>query len=176
MIQPVRGTLDAPAPGPFAEVRLERVLARECVAWALPVTGKRELLENLAALLLQAHAGLSYEEVSRHLVEHEQEIGTGIGHGIALPHARVAGLERAVGAFVTLARPLDYGAGDRQPVRMAFALLAPARDGIAHLNILARLAVMFSDATLRARLRAARNAPELYALVTEWDRHHPAAP
>ena len=86
---------------------------------------------------------------------------------MALPHARITKLDDVVGIFVMLEKPLDFGAVDRQPVDIAFALFAPEESGVEHLKALALVSRTLRDAALCAKLRANRESAALYALLTE---------
>lgn len=134
----------------------------------LDVASKKRLLEVLGELLAAGQTGLNPELVFERLLERERLGSTGLGHGVALPHARMKELREALGAFVQVQRPVDFDAIDDQPVDLAFALLVPEAATEAHLQLLAQLAAMFSDAGLRERLRRAEGAEELFDLLSGW--------
>lgn len=94
---------------------------------------------------------------------------TGLGEGIALPHARIQGIDHAVGAFVQLNQGVSFDAPDDQPVDLAFGLLVPSDATEAHLSLLADLAKRFSDAQLRTALRAAESTHRLLDLLQHPD-------
>lgn len=131
-----------------------------------PVQSKKRALELGASLLADAIPGMSRTDIFEALNSRERLGSTGLGHGVALPHARVAGTDRAVAACVTLAEPIDFDAPDRERVDILFILLVPHECSDRHLRILAELAETFSDADLRERVRADTD-PE--ALVEHLD-------
>ena len=92
---------------------------------------------------------------------------TGVGHGVALPHARLEGIDEVVGAFVLLDRPIDFASVDRQPVDVAFALFAPEDAGVEHLKALALVSRTLRDNAICNKLRANPDASTLYAILTE---------
>ncbi len=92
---------------------------------------------------------------------------TGVGHGVALPHARVAGLNQVVGAFVRIEKPVDFDAVDRQPVDLVFALFAPEGAGVDHLKALALVSRTMRDSGVCAKLRANDDPDTLYTVLTE---------
>ena len=96
---------------------------------------------------------------------------TGIGHGVAIPHGRIPGLDRARGVFVRLARPLAFGAIDEQPVDLVAAMAVPEHNPEQHLHLLAELAEMFSDSGLTAAMRSARDSSALQAELAEFSRN-----
>jgi PTS system nitrogen regulatory IIA component len=93
---------------------------------------------------------------------------TGVGHGVAAPHARLAGLSRLRGVFVRLEQPVDFDSVDDQPVDLIFALFAPKEAaGVEHLRALARVSRVMRQADLREQLRQARTADAVLALLVQ---------
>ena len=101
------------------------------------------------------------------LQERESLGPTGVGHGIALPHARLEDLNRIVGVFIRLEKPLDYDSVDRQPVDLVFGLFAPKDSGVDHLKALALVSRTMRDQAVVSKLRANTDAAKLYAILTE---------
>lgn len=125
----------------------------------VPATkSKKRLFQDLADLA-QAAYGIDAAAAVDALQERESLGPTGVGHGVALPHARLEGLDRVVGAFVRLERPFDYGSIDRAPVDLVFALFAPREAGVEHLKALALVSRTLRDPAVCAKLRA-NDAPE----------------
>ncbi len=133
------------------------------------VTSKKRLLESLAELLATALPRCSPASVFDILNERERLGSTGLGEGIALPHARIDGIEHAIGAFVQLRQGVSFDAPDDQPVDLAFSLLVPSDATDAHLSLLAELAERFSDPKLRSALRSAESTNGLLALLQRRD-------
>ena len=136
------------------------------IARALELSSKKRLLEALAQLLASEHPGLSPDTVFERLLERERLGSTGLGHGIALPHARVREVKEALGAFVTTAEGVDYDAMDGEAVDLAFALLVPEDATEEHLQLLAQLAGLFSDPKVRKRLRDADSAAAILRIFS----------
>lgn len=118
------------------------------------VHSKKRALELAASLLADAVPGMSRVDIFDALNSRERLGSTGLGHGVALPHARVAGTDEAVGACLTLAEPVEFDAPDRERVDILFVLLVPRQCSDRHLQILASLAETFSDADVREQVRA----------------------
>lgn len=133
-------------------------LTEQRIGCGLPITSKKRLLETLAQLLAADHPRLEPGLVFDRLLDRERLGSTGLGHGIALPHARVHEITQSIGAFVSVAAGLDYDAVDGEPVDLAFALLVPDAATEEHLQLLAQLAGRFNDPQLRKRLREASSA------------------
>ena len=141
----------------------------ERIACRLAIGSKKRVLQQLGELLASSTPGLSPEAVFDHLLERERLGSTGLGHGIALPHARVPQIEGAVGPFVQLQTGVDFDAVDDQPVDLAFGLLVPQEATEEHLQLLAKLASMFSNELLCIKLRTGNDATELLQHIQEWE-------
>jgi PTS system nitrogen regulatory IIA component len=138
-----------------------RVLSR-CEA-----ASKKRLLETLAELLADGDSMLSSTAVFDRLLERERLGSTGLGQGIALPHARVRGIRSPIGAFVQLRGPVAFDAIDDRPVDLAFGLLVPDATDEQHLQLLATLAAAFDDAAVREALRAAEGSTQLLTVFRD---------
>jgi nitrogen PTS system EIIA component len=113
--------------------------------------------------------GLPESQIFDALQERESLGPTGVGHGVALPHARLPELTEVHGAFFRLEKPVDFDAADRQPVDLVFALFAPADTGVDHLKALALVSRPFRDRALCSKLRANADPGTLHTLLTEYE-------
>lgn len=130
------------------------------------MTSKKRLFQELGEIAAQAY-GLSAATAIDGLQERESLGPTGVGHGIALPHARLEDIDRIVGVFIRLEKPLDYDSVDRQPVDLVFGLFAPKDSGVDHLKALALVSRTMRDQGVVAKLRANIDPAKLYAILTE---------
>lgn len=142
------------------------ILRPEAVRVLSSVSSKKRLLQELGDLAHAAY-GVNPQAAVEALQDRESLGPTGVGHGVALPHARLDDVERVVGAFVLLEKPIDFDAVDHQPIDLAFALFAPRDAGVEHLKALALVSRTLRDTALCAKLRANRNSATLYTIVTE---------
>ncbi len=147
-------------------MELSKLLVPSAVRVVGQFTSKKRLFQELAEIAAQAH-GLQAAVAVDGLQERETLGPTGVGHGIALPHARLEDLDRIVGLFVRLEKPLDYDSVDRQPVDLVFGLLAPKDSGVDHLKALALVSRTMRDPGIVAKLRANSDPAKLYAILTE---------
>lgn len=138
------------------------------IGHSLKIGSKKRLLEVLAELLCIGDPSLTPAAAFEHLRERERLGSTGLGHGIALPHARMEHVKEAAGAFVQIQKGVSFDAIDDKPVDLAFALLVPESANEMHLQLLSRLATMFSDAQLRQNLREARSPEQILELLQQW--------
>jgi PTS system nitrogen regulatory IIA component len=130
------------------------------------LTSKKRLFQELGEVTFQAY-GLSSATVVDGLQERESLGPTGVGNGIALPHARLEDIDRIFGVFIRLEKPLDYESVDRQPVDLIFGLFAPKDSGVEHLKALALVSRTMRDPAICAKLRANSDPDKLYAILTE---------
>ena len=151
------------------------LLAPSRVRVGASVTSKKRLLETLAQLLADGNDEVFERQIFDSLCSREKLGSTGLGHGIAIPHGRTAGLGMALGAVVRLAEPIDFGASDGQPVDLLFALAVPEHFTDQHLQLLSQLAEMLGDGDFANRLRGAASSEELLALLSDWRLTHAAA-
>ncbi|MDZ4053396.1 MAG: PTS sugar transporter subunit IIA, partial [Phenylobacterium sp.] len=128
------------------------ILDRGAIALRVSATDKRQILAHLAELAAR-NFGLEASTVLDALSEREQAGSTGIGHGVAVPHARIEGLDRIRGVFLRVEQPVAFESIDDQPADLIFALLAPPEAGTEHLRALARVSRMLRNADLREHLR-----------------------
>ncbi len=142
---------------------LTELLTPERTACQVPGLSKKRLFETLARLISDDQPSLSYDEVFSQMIAREKLGSTGLGHGIAIPHCRISGCGAPMGALLTLADPIDFDAPDNQPVDLVFALLVPDGEHQRHLDTLAGVARLFSQADYCAKLRAATDNQALYA-------------
>ena len=127
-------------------MQLGTILKADAVKSISSCTSKKRLFHDLGELA-EASYGLNAVDVIDALIDRENLGPTGVGQGIALPHARMAQADKVVGLFLRLEKPLDFDAIDRQPVDLVFALIAPENAGVDHLKALALVFVwvlMFS--------------------------------
>jgi len=128
--------------------------------------GDRAAVLDAAARLLAAPAapdadpGL-HAEIARCLHEREQLAPTAIGHGVAIPHCRIAALDDSRAAFLRLQAPVAFGAADGEPVDLVLALVVPDHHIQQHLELLAEVAGRFADPAWRVQLRAAQDVGQL---------------
>ena len=130
------------------------------------LTSKKRLFQELGDVAAQAY-GLNASVAVDGLQERESLGPTGVGHGIALPHARLEDLAGIIGIFLRLEKPLDFDSVDRQPVDLVFALFAPKDSGVDHLKALALVSRTMRDPAICAKLRANSDASKLHAILTE---------
>src|ERR1043166_10260811 len=142
------------------------LLSPDAVLAHVKATTKKQVLQEMAhkaALLTR----LPERRIFDTLIEREKLGSTGMGQGIAIPHGRIAGIEKMTGLFAQLDHPVDFDSMDDQPVDLVFLLLAPEGAGADHLKALARVSRLLRNQAVCEKLRAAPQAATLYALWPE---------
>lgn len=126
--------------------------------------GKKQVLSELSAMMARA-LGLDPRLVHDAVLERERLGSTGVGEGVAIPHARIATLSRPVAGFARLLEPADFEAIDERPADLIFMLLAPTDSGADHLRALARAARVFRQERIRTALRQAQTSETVLAIL-----------
>lgn len=147
-------------------MELSNILKPTAVKVVGKLTSKKRLFQDLADVAAAAH-GLDVNTCVDALQERESLGPTGVGHGVALPHARIEGLEEVIGVFLRVETPLDFDAVDRQPVDLVFALFAPIDSGVEHLKALALVSRTMRNQAVCAKLRSNDDPATLHAVLTE---------
>ena len=147
-------------------MHISGILKPEAVKVVTSASSKKRLLHELGDLV-HAACGVSAPAVVEALIERETLGPTGVGHGVALPHARLDDIDHVCGAFILLEKPIDYSAVDRQPVDLVFGLFAPQNAGVEHLKALALVSRTLREGTVCAKLRANRAPETLHTILTE---------
>ena len=147
-------------------MELSSILDSGAVKVIASASSKKRLFQELADIA-QSSYGLDAQKTLEALLERESLGPTGVGHGVALPHARLEDLENVVGVFVLLEKPLDFGSVDRQPVDIAFACLHPEQAGVEHLKALALVSRTLRETSVLTKLRANPDGATLYTILTE---------
>ena len=140
------------------------LVAPNAIIPALRVNGKKQALQEISAKAA-ALTGQPERTILEILLQREKLGSTGVGNGVAIPHGKLAKLNQVFGLFARLERPVDFEALDGQPVDLIFLLLAPEGAGADHLKALARIARLLRDPELAKKLREAREAEAIYAVL-----------
>ena len=145
---------------------LADLLQQDAIIPTLRVNSKKQLLQELAARASKL-TSIPEREIFDVILQRERLGSTGVGHGVAIPHGKLNSISKIVGVFARLETPIDFEALDDQPVDLAFLLLAPEGAGADHLKALSRIARVFRDQDLVAKLRATESAQAIYTFLNE---------
>ncbi len=146
-------------------LNISDLLTPDRVVCNFHASSKKRVLEELSDLLAKNTDEMDAGEIFEGLIERERLGSTGLGHGVAIPHARLPGREKAKGAFIKLHSGVDFDSIDQKPADLLFALLVPDHFTDEHLDLLAGLARMFDSDELCRKLRQSDNKSELFDLL-----------
>src|SRR5690348_804875 len=147
-------------------MNISDLLVPGAVMASLKVQSKKQLLQEVSQRAAQI-IRIPERKIFETLTERERLGSTGVGQGIAIPHGRLSDITTIAGVFARLESPIDYDAVDKQPVDLVFMLLAPEGAGADHLKALARVSRLLRNQAATEKLRAAKSAEALYAILTD---------
>lgn len=139
------------------------------ISYHNPASSKKRVIETLSEMLAANTTATTAEKIFQALLERERLGSTGLGKGVAIPHARVPGLTHTIAAMLTLTEPVEFDAADNQPVDIAFGLLVPEDDTEHHLQHLSRLVTLFRDAETCQQIRDAQSSEAIFELLLSID-------
>ncbi len=150
----------------MSAMEISNILTLDCTACAIQISSKKKILESIGRIAGEKIGYIDTATVMASIIDREKKGSTGIGHGIAIPHGRLAGLEKAVAVMVTTKQAINFDAIDNMPVDVFFALLVPAKDANDYLNILSHVASKLSDKQIIKNIRQATDNQQLYEAMT----------
>src|SRR5262245_25843199 len=163
-----RREVTAPAPTPSrADARIGDLLRAELVLPALCADGRDDVIELLAARVAACHPAVDAARLVAALREREDQMTTALVDGVAIPHARMPGLERTVAAFARSAAGIRWDSLDGMPTHLIFLLAGPADVPGPYLKTLAGVARLLSGARCRTRLLEAAGEAEMLAVLRD---------
>lgn len=143
---------------------LKELVRQDCLLTNFKASSKKQLLQSLADHM-GPRVNLPPRDVFDALLDREKLGSTGFGDGVAIPHARLKGVEEITGLFARLESPVDFDSVDDQPVDLVFVLLAPEDAGAAHLQALSRVSRLFRRDDVLEKMRSMTRCDELKALI-----------
>ncbi|MFC4550128.1 MULTISPECIES: PTS sugar transporter subunit IIA [Halorussus] len=145
----------------------EHLLTPDLVTLAEPPAERRACIDFLLDLAVDAGRVTDRDAARAALLDRESSAPTGMGNGVAIPHARTAAVARPTVSFARSDRGVDFGAPDGDPATLLFCLLVPADGDADHLSTLSRLSRSLVDPNFRARLADARSERTVVDAVRE---------
>lgn len=150
-------------------LEIHDILTRDTVQVGLPGSTKEDVLNNLIDHLAASSAVRSVDDVRRAIFEREEIMSTGVGKGLALPHAKSPDVRESVAAFAVTQEPVDFGSIDDQPVRLVFLLVGTEAAKSEHIKILSRVSRLMNRDHFRNRLLNARSSEEIMSIFEEGE-------
>lgn len=155
------------------EMDLKGLTPSEAVFTGIKATSKKQLLQELSHRMGPI-AGIDARDLLTALMDRERLGSTGAGRGVAIPHCRLPKLTRIVGGLARLDSPVDFESVDGEPVDLVFMIVAPENEGSEHLRALARVSRIFREEDVLTKLRGAKDAAALHALLVADERSRAA--
>ena len=146
-------------------MKISDFLSSNRVALGVTVSSKKRALEEIAKYLALGAPTVTQADILSSLVNREKLGSTALGHGVAIPHGRIAGISSTIGALIRLKHPLEYESHDGRPVDLLFGLVVPQQATGDHLQHLKAIAEKFSDESFCDQLRTATDEGTAYALI-----------
>lgn len=134
-----------------------------------PASSKKRVIQNLSQVLATNTTVTTASEIFQALFDRERLGSTGLGKGVAIPHARIPGLTHTIAAMLTLDNPVNYESADKQPIDIAFGLLVPEDEDEHHLEYLSQLVTVFRNLDTCQQIRDAKNAEQIFELLLSID-------
>jgi len=145
-------------------MQIREILTLDCTKSAVQCTSKKQALEMISEIAAD-HSGQSSTELFEDMLSREKLGSTGIGNGIAIPHARMKSDKQAIAVLLQCESPIEFDAVDHQPVDLLFALLVPEAQSEEGLEALSQMAITLNDKGVIKQLRDARSDKELFDVM-----------
>ena len=146
---------------------IHQLLSPRTIRVGLPGATKRDVIDGLIDLLERRPEVRDLDRVREGVHEREQRMSTGVGKGLALPHAKTSAVEETTAAFAVTEHPIDFEAIDGRPVRLVFLLVGTEQSGSQHIKLLSRISRLMNRDDLRERLLEAENAQDVLQAFRE---------
>jgi nitrogen PTS system EIIA component len=150
-------------------VKITDFLTVQTIIPTLASRDKNAALEEMTEGLVSYHRDLDKQKVLTVLLEREKISTTAIGEGVAIPHGKLPGVERVLGAFARSPQGVDFASLDGGPTHLFFVLVAPENAAADHLKALARISRLLKDGSFRRRLMEGQTSRELFQIIAEED-------
>lgn len=153
-------------------MKLQELLTKSSIIIDLAETNKNEFLSQMAHFMISLNGLSGADEVAAKILDRESEMSTGIGYGIAIPHARISGIDRLYMVAARSEQGLEFNAIDEQPVHLIFMMISPANTSIEHTQILSSLSRIMSYEEVRTKLLKAEDSEQFLDVITKSENKY----
>jgi PTS system nitrogen regulatory IIA component len=148
---------------------ISEIITQKLVLSLNNISSKKRLFQEIATHMAM-NSSVNPETIVTALQDREQLGPTGMGNGIAIPHARIDNISSIKGMFIRLEKPINFDSIDKQKVDLIFAILAPINSGVDHLKALAKVSRLLRDQNICSKLRSTADITALHSILTQdWD-------
>lgn len=153
-------------------MKLQEILNKSSIIIDLPETDKNVFLSQMAHFMISLNGLSGADEIAAKILERESEMSTGIGYGIAIPHARISGIDRSYMVASRSKQGIEFNALDEQPVSLVFMMISPANTSIEHTQILSSLSRIMSYEEVRTKLLKAEDSEQFLDVITKSENKY----
>jgi PTS system nitrogen regulatory IIA component len=150
-------------------MKIMDILVKDAVILDLKSNAKDGILDEMSQALAVAEDSVPADRLLSVLIEREGLQSTGIGEGVAIPHGKMAGLDRLMASFARSKEGVDFESIDGRPTQLYFLLVVPEHSGGQHLKALARISRFFRDPAFRKKLLDANSTEDIFRAIDEED-------
>ena len=150
-------------------VKISDALKLNTVVPSIQSTDKPDVIKELAEVLAGAHPVINKEGLIEALLEREKLCSTAVDSGVAIPHAKLSGISNVVLGFGKSDKGIEFDSLDREPTYLFILLVSPESYTVQHIELLARISMLFKNPEFRKRLMSARSKEELYEYIISED-------
>ncbi|MEI7824465.1 MAG: PTS sugar transporter subunit IIA [Chlorobiaceae bacterium] len=154
-------------------MKIEGLLSEKYIALNLDLALKSKVIEKMLSVVAEHPGVADIGKLREDVLKREQDMSTGIGKSLALPHAKSAGVLQPVMAFATLRNSINFDSIDDEPVRIVFLLATPEEMLAEHLKLLGRITKLAGREDIRQRLILATSAEEVIELFRDEEKDLP---
>ena len=148
---------------------ISEIITQKLVLSLNNISSKKRLFQEIATHMAM-NSAVNPETIVTALQDREQLGPTGMGNGIAIPHARIDNISSIKGMFIRLEKPINFDSMDKQKVDLIFSILAPIDSGVDHLKALAKVSRLLRDQNICSKLRSTADITALHSILTQdWD-------
>jgi fructose-specific phosphotransferase system IIA component len=150
-------------------MRITDILSDDAIKIAYEVASKEDLLQEMVAMLGSSKLVIDTKQALKDVIEREEVMSTGVGKGIALPHAKSKAVSDSIAALVILKKPLEFDSLDGEPVNIAFMILGPENNVGLHLRLLSKVSRLMNNDSFRLQLVECKNKDEVIRLFNSME-------
>ena len=151
-------------------MRISDLLSEEQIVIGFSPTDKNSTISQLVDVIATSSKVDDLEAIREAVFEREELMSTGVGKGLALPHAKTTGVLDTVAALAVLSTPVDFDAIDEEPVSIVFLLVGPPDSKSQHVRILSRISRLMNRQEIRERIIASTSPTELLTLLVQFEK------
>jgi len=153
-------------------VKIQDLLEKNGILPDIQPTDKKEVLRLMATFLSTRYGLPDGDDIGSRIIERETDMSTGIGYGIAIPHARIGGIDRLYLIFGRCVEGIDFNAIDEQPVHLLFMMLSPKNTSAEHTQILSNISRIMSYEEVRSRLLEVQTSEQLFDVIVKSENKY----